>query len=64
MRNGLVHKPVAPPDAADVKSVLAAVQDLLGMLDYYSGAGMYGAVNIRRPVEVLWRRLDLPKQPE
>lgn len=56
MRNRLAHKPVGPPDAEDVKSVLAAVQDLLGMLDYYSGRAPFGKSFMRTATHAIWFR--------
>jgi hypothetical protein len=62
MRNRLVHKPVAAPEPDDVRSVLLAVQDLLGMLDYYSGDSL-GRSFIRSATHAVWYRQDatLPK---
>jgi hypothetical protein len=63
MRNAIIRKPGPAPDPEKVKSVLAAVQDLLGMLDYYSGASQLGAVNIRGDVHSAWLRPYTPKPP-
>jgi hypothetical protein len=58
MRNQLVHKPSSAPSTENVEPVLAAVQDLLGMLDYYSGGSPLGGSFIRRTTHQLWSRPD------
>jgi hypothetical protein len=65
MRNRLAHKPVGAPDAEEVKPVLAAVQDLLGMLDYYSGCAPFGTSFMRSATHATWIRVDatVPSEP-
>jgi hypothetical protein len=58
MRNELVHKPASAPDAEDVKPVLAAVRDLLGMFDHYSGGTPLGRGFISVSTRQIWWHPD------
>lgn len=59
MRNQLAHKPKPAPDSEDVKPILDAVGDLLGMLDYYSGGTPFGRSFIRLSTRQVWSHADV-----
>jgi hypothetical protein len=55
IRNQLVHRPVAAPESETVASILAAVGDLLRLLDHHSGSP-YASNGIRWAVRRAWER--------
>lgn len=62
MRNQLVHRPARAPDTESVAPILAAVRDLLGMLDHYSGGTPLGESFISVSTRQVWWHPDAERR--